>query len=84
MLNPGTFGFTESNGCSFAFDLSGTLYATGYGPDGRPDFGTLTVTGRLTKLSASPFGWNAGSLATGVTPFTTPIKPTTAPGTLAR
>ena len=50
MLNPGTFGFTESNGCSFAFDSSGTLYATGYGPDSRSDFGTLDLTtGEFTR-----------------------------------
>ena len=64
MLNPGSFGFSEADGCSFAFDPSGTLYVTGVGPDIRPDFGTLNLTtGAFTKISASPFGWNAGSIA---------------------
>ena len=55
MLNPGSFGFSEADGCSFAFDPSGTLYVTGVGPDIRPDFGTLNLTtGAFTKISASP------------------------------
>jgi hypothetical protein len=67
MESPGGGGFTEGNGCSFAFDSSGTLYVTGYGPDYRTDFGTLNLTtGAFTKISSSPFGWNAGSIAIDV------------------
>jgi hypothetical protein len=63
LTDPGGGGFAELNGCSLAFGPSGTLYATGLGPDGM-DFGTLNLTtGAFTKLSASPFGWGPGSLA---------------------
>ncbi len=65
MMWPGGDGFTEADGYSFAFNSSGTLYATGIGPDSRPDFGTLNLTtGAFTEISASPFGWNPGSIAT--------------------
>jgi hypothetical protein len=65
---PGSFGFTEADGYSFAFDSSGTLYATGFGPDYQVDFGTLNLTtGAFTKISTAPFNYSGiGSIAIDV------------------
>ena len=64
----------ENYGFSLAFGPSGNLYATGYGNDGYADYGTLSLTtGAFTKIAASPFGYDAGSIA----------APLPEPGTLA-
>ena len=42
LTDTGGGGFSEMNGCSLAFGPSGTLYATGYLPNGGMSFGTLT------------------------------------------
>jgi hypothetical protein len=64
---PSFLDHNENYGFSLAFGPSGTLYATGYGNDGYADYGTLSLTtGAFTKIAASPFGYDAGSIAIAI------------------
>ena len=64
---PSGLDHNENYGFSLAFGPSGTLYATGYGSDGNTDYGTLSLsTGAFTKIAASPFGWDSGSIAIAI------------------
>ncbi len=57
---------TEAMGFSLAFNPSGNLYATGWGTDGKMDYGTLNLTtGAFTKIAASPVMYS-GSLASPI------------------